>query len=1730
MNPFQVLDDVQRGYRKYVESFQRIASPDVLPKLAEEIENGELLWKDPYIQIARRFKPGGALESLMPNTLHPDCRKVFFRDENDRNSPPITLHAHQLRSVQADAAGKNFLVSTGTSSGKSFCFYIPIVNACLKSQGQKGIKAIVVYPLNALANSQYWNMARRLHGSGVKIGKFTGQTEQTDKVAMEAYRRITGNTDPFDSEILSREEMFKSPPDILITNYKMLEYMLIRPTDRQMLEPAWAQALQYIVLDEAHTYEGRRGADVAMLVRRLKRRMRAHNRVRCIATSATIVQADDPVQAHKEVSLFFRQLFGEELGEYITEEDEELTPASLPIPAGLPDDAALLADFHPGQGDARWQAAEALLGRSLEAHERNPLSLRSLLDRYEGYHFLLEALRTQPQQEKAIVDALQTRLPDLSAGQARFCIQALLRLGMVETPDRRQLIPVKLHSFFQSGSKIFRCLRCDFLTLRGESLCPRCASQGLTLALYPLHFCRACGNELAGVTWDEQGHSRPWDMDQDEGRSRTAGYLFRLTDPAAWLDVQQSVPPDWLKQNGDPRKGKEKHVPIPITVDLAANSVREGALDPGNTHAYGAFAHFPIKMCPACGVVRTERANEGNKLTFVTKMGRSTAVNVLTLAMLAAEQDMPQAKALIFCDIRQDAALQAGNMDDWYAHSLFRVLLCKALKDSPADGWDTQEIVERLFQDLYDRDFFDAHLPGVDLSSPKRQAVINDYLAYCLLEDLAISRWYTDVNPEEVGLLRVRYDGLDDLATEVAPQFPGLSAGQVYDLLLGILEELRRNKSYSFDAWKDHKRFWDRFKQLGSADAEPEPFLIPQVYAVPNVMVLQSTDSNAIDPLRVGPNTRLRRWVERDYGNPDFLLLAIDILQKHNLLVQSQYGAGPNRVVGLTLNYTRLRISGKETNAGQRCPKCGQIYWWQESERCASPRCATTKLEPVSAHADRQRYYRDLYAGTAPLPDIDVEDHSQMVSDERRVEREKYFADNEKRLNVLACTPTMELGIDIGELSTVIMRNVPPNPANYIQRAGRAGRRGQGALAVTFCSTTGESTHDRHFFRHPAQMIAGRILIPRFDLRNEGLLRSHLNALISEVASIKLLGPNQDYFEPLTTNVDRLKPSEAMRETIQTQLAQQQTAIQQAVADLFLTDLTLECASMGPIFAGWTADFYAGFESQLNALADEHANVNREIDAMNKGVDPVTGRKIHYDADLAAALVQRREDIVTGGKGTGSKKRRVVGNCPYTMDQWLATRGFLPGYAFSGDYVMVQFPSTDGDFAREPQRALREFGPRAICYAHKRRWRVEGIVFGTEDLLQFKRCETCGRIYQVKISTPPVCACGKLLEPPVTAMKMPSVRVKSLNRISRWEEIRESRSFVIEETVELPVAVRTCAYLPDPAAPVQQPTTVAFVPGTRVTMINYRSKFAGGEGPAAGPVNANLEHKAGYAIEGGQWQLRAPDSQRPDDEWRALYASGIHDAIHLSISDCDKDIRDAFEATLRYALLLGLALALRQGPSEIRACKITSAAEDTVEILFYEATSGSAGALARVLENNTLRDVVSLALESLHFDADGTDLRPECIDSCYECLQDFFNQREHKNLKRHLVRDYLLWLRDAHSAPVENDGWQTLIDSLHGHGADNEKRFLILLRDNGLPLPQKHHYPLPEQGAPITEIDFKVGSIHVLVDGSVHHNKWNQQIDNTVREALRMEGYSILEFDTDNETDGIQKLKEKLQH
>ena len=254
MNVFSFRNEVIRQYQSYVSSFIHIRDRDIRDYVEQEFATGTF-WPDPLVQLNPNFMPGGSVSALVEQgILHAKCAQVFaFGQGADRS--PLNLHEHQRAATLLAREGKSFVVTTGTGSGKSLTYIIPVVDHVLRTGSGRGIQAIVVYPMNALANSQREELTKFLGEQGpVTFARYTGQESREDK-----------------------DRIIANPPDILLTNYMMLELMLTRQDEAELIRKA--QGLKFIVFDELHTYRGRQGADVALLIRRLRERLKAQDAV-----------------------------------------------------------------------------------------------------------------------------------------------------------------------------------------------------------------------------------------------------------------------------------------------------------------------------------------------------------------------------------------------------------------------------------------------------------------------------------------------------------------------------------------------------------------------------------------------------------------------------------------------------------------------------------------------------------------------------------------------------------------------------------------------------------------------------------------------------------------------------------------------------------------------------------------------------------------------------------------------------------------------------------------------------------------------------------------------------------------------------------------------------------------------------------------------------------------------------------------------------------------------------------------------------------------------------------------------------------------------------------------------------------------------------------------------------------------------------------------------------------
>lgn len=466
-------------YAEYVSGFIKIRDQHISDYLTQTLASGHL-WPESLIQLNPCFKPGRTIDELVEaNILHEECARVFRRKSEDGSSAPLRLHTHQEEALLTAQSGANYVLTTGTGSGKSMTYIIPIVDHVLKQGSGKGIKAIVIYPMNALANSQMNELEKFL-----KLGYDADESPVT-------FDRYTGQEDR-----QRRNQIIENPPDILLTNYVMLELLMTRPEERQLIESA--KGLQFIVLDELHTYRGRQGSDVAMLLRRVKDFLGAGH-AQVVGTSATLAGAGTMEEARKEVADVASVLFGspvapenvigETLKRVTTEVDFSSDAVRRQITrsvsdGGIPEDV----EFDPFSQDALAAWIESTFG---------------IIKTPEGH-----LVRTQP---RPINSNGESPLPggaellsSLTGLDEDVCSQAIKQslisgFGCINPETGFPSFAFRLHQFISRGDTVYASLENPAkrrITMNGQKYVPGEHKQKL---LYPIVFCRECGEAYYSV-------------------------------------------------------------------------------------------------------------------------------------------------------------------------------------------------------------------------------------------------------------------------------------------------------------------------------------------------------------------------------------------------------------------------------------------------------------------------------------------------------------------------------------------------------------------------------------------------------------------------------------------------------------------------------------------------------------------------------------------------------------------------------------------------------------------------------------------------------------------------------------------------------------------------------------------------------------------------------------------------------------------------------------------------------------------------------------------------------------------------------------------------------------------------------------------------------------------------------------------------------------------------------
>ena len=677
------------------------------------------------------------------------------------------LRTHQVQSVHIARKRRSFVVTTGTGSGKSICFFLPIIDAVLRGRradARRRTRAIVVYPMNALANSQ--------------VGELDAYFKDVVPQHRVTYRRYTGQEDQDE-----RRRIADNPPDILLTNFMMLELLLTRQDELDQRVVANCEDLDFLVLDELHTYRGRQGADVAMLVRRLRDRLAPGKDILCVGTSATMTseggQGGREVVADIASKLFATTIHPTDV---VIETLERRTDPMQSAETVKPRLAAAI------RADTPYDATDAVLAaHALAIWAETTLGIEQEPNNGPW-------IRATP---RSLSEAAKLLARD-SGVDERDCQKALKTLLLIASRTEQQragrgsdkpFFGVRLHQFISGAGRAHATIEpygVRKVVLDAQVFLPD--GEGVK-RLYALHFCHNCGQEHLPVWYCADGGSRriearpiedlPLDDDGGDDDRRFGFFMPIPPDQIEFNGDDADYPETWTERarNGDVRlvsayrKLKHERVQVLPTGEIASSGGVEGWFQPKN-----------FRFCPACGELTLSKGADIYRLAALSAEGRSSATTVLVASILkwmhapnSGVGDELNRKVLGFTDNRQDAALQAGHFNDVVFVSLLRAAVYSALRQAGQDGLDDGRIGEAIQNALGFRkqthSTFEDWLASPNLEGPlllDAERTLREVLAHRFWVDQQRGWRVTNPNLERLHLLRAEYRGLTDLVANEA--------------------------------------------------------------------------------------------------------------------------------------------------------------------------------------------------------------------------------------------------------------------------------------------------------------------------------------------------------------------------------------------------------------------------------------------------------------------------------------------------------------------------------------------------------------------------------------------------------------------------------------------------------------------------------------------------------------------------------------------------------------------------------------------------------------------------------------------------------------------------------------------------------------------------------------------------------------------------------------------------
>ncbi len=1649
MNAFELHEQVISGYREYLKSFIRIRDRRIRDYVEQKFDEESFI-PEPIMQFNPSYQRGESLEELRDEGLiHPGLLPVFggFR-----------LYRHQVMGIRKGIAGESFVVTSGTGSGKLLIFLATIFDHIFRlgEKKEKGIKAVLVYPMNALINSQEEEIKKYELNYLLQFvpaeerEAYNPKAEENKDVTLDdllfQLRKLTGRHFPVTYRKYTgqegeeeREAMRFDPPDIILTNYMMLELIMTRHREAWMRE-SFRQHLKYLVFDELHTYRGRQGSDVSLLIRRIK--TLAANKLVCIGTSATMVSGGDATDKKEAVAGVAATIFGEPfpqeniIGEYL----ENITQTGE-----MPDRAALQEALrNPPNYEA---PAEEFVRHPLAGWLENRIALKKGEDGNPE--------RGDPLTFSEIVKRLADDA-DMDEEVCRRALQSLLdwaeRLSVEAGRSRshRSYLPYKMHQFISQTSTVYVTLESrDKRTISIETgRYHKDKQSGEEKFIYPLLFSRQSGYEFICVRKNfEEGRLEPRDPDDlplpvtkadlkgDKELGRAPRKLTEEDFPDGYLILPEEgeeelwneeditdLPHSWWKEKNG-RIVVDNYflhrLPRKLYFDHQGNFSSEPVYD-----QWGWFMPDRLLFDPTAGIIYDMRTSENTKLMRLGNEGRSTATTITAFSVISElfrqREKESNRKLLSFTDNRQDASLQAGHFNDFITTGRLRSALYHALKEAEGNSLKVTSLEERLQHYLNLKESEYAQNPNDEWPDPENMRALKAYLLIRIFYDLKRGWRFNMPNLEQTALLQVEYDRLDafcerDDFFRDLPLFERLTPEERKRILVQVLNYFRT--AYALD----HPLLTTRREETESfIKTKLDPNLLwsldkNEKIEVPVYLTARTAGETGryVYTSSLGPNSYMGKYFKRLFRDHDleplkgedhtvYVERVCEVLKKANLLTAEDVRGSKGIVRGY-----RLRVDN--------------IVWRLGDGKTVLPdevRIASYKTHRPEPNTFFRKFYQIDFSAFGRQ--FVAREHTGQLSNEDRIAREKAF--REGSLSALFCSPTMELGIDIADLNIVHMRNVPPTPANYVQRSGRAGRSGQAAVIFNYCSNF--SPHDRYYFRHPRKMVAGAVVPPRIDLLNEELILTHFNAYLLMQLEIPQL--RFSVKEVLDLNNTAILP---VREEIRTRMVDSllsfgkewvtgfKTLLEEGIPEIktapWYSEMWLETQERG---------FIARFDKAFDRWRILYKTALEIIQKARHTLDDPTvkhGSRTWREANRqhGIGMTQRALLLNESNKQYGNESE-------FYVFRYLASEGFLPGYNFTRLPVRVFVGykhQNEGEYiSRSRFIALSEFGPNNLIYHKGNKFRINRILLSdaTLKMRKIKISHDTGYAFLDKevdqYNNDPITSTPlkdlKHAEVWSNLLEITETEALPQERISSEEEERSRMGFEIEQFFTYPkgVAASLQADIREGGQPLLH---LIYYQSTQLIQVNKRWRRS--------------RDAEGFLIDNrnGKW-LRQRDLSHEEIAEHArevkLFARDTADTLYIQpVKDLGLDNDQV--VSLAYALKRAIEQKFEVEENEVGVWIMGR--EEEPNIMLYEAAEGSLGILSQLVTTpSEMKDLFRQAYRLMHYDPEQReDRRPDLPKATYDDLLSYYNQRYHDQLDRHAISGTLERLMDCEIVPLRKE-------------------------------------------------------------------------------------------------------------